>query len=107
VNGQGVIGPGCAWCGLPAVGEVEVQPALYRSVTRRDPLTGERTSHQLVTRAAIVAAVGDEHRHITARQLPPVGVRRQRSARGVEQLGLFADGREERLCNAIYGETGR
>ena len=107
MNGQGVIGPGCAWCGLPAVAEVEVQPAQHRTVTRRDPATGKRTSHQMFVRAAIVVAACTEHQDIKSGQPAPVGLPRQRTARGVEQLGMFPNSDVERLRNAIYRETGR
>jgi hypothetical protein len=60
VTGQGVIGRYCAWCGLPATTEVEVQPAHYR------------------------------HDQITRGQPAAVPIPRQRTARGVDQLGLFA-----------------
>jgi hypothetical protein len=107
VTRQGRIGPGCAWCGLPAVGEVEVQPAQSRTVSRRDPVTGKRTSHQAFLRAAIVVPVCDTHEHITRGQPPPVPIPRQRTAKGVEQLGMFASTEQERVRNAIYRETGR
>jgi hypothetical protein len=90
VTGQGVIGRYCAWCGVPATGEVEVQPAHYRTVSRRDPVTGKWTAHQVFERAAVVVPVCDTHEQITRGQPPPVPVPRQRTARGVEQLGLFA-----------------
>ena len=89
MTGQGVIGRYCAWCGLPATTEVEVQPARYRTVSRRDPVTGKRTAHQVFQRAAIVVTVCDTHEQITRWQPAPVPVPRQRTARGVEQLGLF------------------
>jgi hypothetical protein len=107
VTGQGVIGRDCAWCGLPAVGELEIQPAQYRTVSRRDPVTGKRTSHQAFVRAAIVVPVCGEHQHIKTGQPPPVPIPRQRTARGVEQLGMFASTEQERVRNAIYRETGR
>jgi len=107
VNGQGMIGPGCAWCGLPAVGEVEVEPARYRTVSRRDPITGKRTSHQAFVRAAIRVPACSEHQHITTGQPAPTGVPRQRTARGVEQLGMFPSTDVERLRNAIYREIDR
>jgi hypothetical protein len=107
VTGQGVIGRYCAWCGLPAVGETEVQPARYRTVSRRDPMSGRRTTHQVFVRAAIVVAVCDTHQHITRGQPAAVPVPRQRTAHDVEQLGMFATRSEERLRNAIYRETGR
>jgi hypothetical protein len=88
--GQGVIGRDCAWCGLPATGEVEVQPAHYRTVSRRDPVTGKRTASQQFERAAGVFPVCDTHQQITRGQPAPVPIPRQRTARGVEQLGLFA-----------------
>ena len=104
MNGQGVIGRECAWCGEPAVGDVELQPAHYRTVSRRDPMTGKRITHQAFVRAAIRAPVCAEHQHITHRQAPAVPVPRQRTAQGVEQLGMFASGPDERLRNAIYRE---
>jgi hypothetical protein len=107
VTGQGVIGRDCAWCGLPAVGEVEVQPAQHRTVSRRDPVTGKRTSHQAFVRAAIVVHVCDEHRHIKTGQPGPVAIPRQRTAKGVEQLGMFPVTADERLRNAIYREIDR
>jgi hypothetical protein len=107
VTGQGVVGSGCAWCGLPAVARVEVQPAQYQTVSRRDPVTGQRTSHQAFVRAAILVPVCDEHEHITTGQPPAVPIPRQRTARGVEQLGMFSVTADERLRNAIYRETGR
>jgi hypothetical protein len=90
VTGQGVIGRDCAWCGLPATSEVEVQPAQYRTVGRRDPISGKRIAHQVFERAPIMAAVCDTHQQITRGQPAPVGIPRQRTARGVDQLGLFA-----------------
>jgi hypothetical protein len=107
VNGQGVIGPGCAWCGLPAVGDVELEAARYRTVNRRDPITGKRTTHGAFVRAAIRAPVCAEHQHITHRQPPPVPIPRQRTKRDVEQLGMFANTADERLHNAIHGEINR
>jgi hypothetical protein len=107
VTGQGLIGRECAWCGLPAVGELEIQPARYRSVRRRDPVTGKRTAHQQFERAAIVVAVCGKHEHMTSGQPAAVPIPRQRTARGIEQLGLFASTPQERLRNAIHRETGR
>jgi hypothetical protein len=105
MSGQGVIGRDCAWCGLPAVGEVEVQPAQYRTVSRKDPVTGKRAAHRAFVRAAIVAPICDEHQHITSGEPAPVAVPRKRTARGVEQLGMFATDPDERLRNAIYRES--
>jgi hypothetical protein len=96
VTGQGVLGRDCAWCGLPATAEVEVQPAHYRTVSRRDPVTGKRMTHQQFERAAVVVPVCDTHRQITCGQPPAVPIPRQRTASGVEQLGLFAGGGETR-----------
>jgi hypothetical protein len=107
VTGQGRIGPGCAWCGLPAVSELEIQPAQHRTVSRRDPMTGKRTSHQAFLRAAIVVAVCDTHQQLAGGQLAAVPVPHQRTAHKVEQLGMFANTADERLLNAIYRETGR
>ena len=107
MNGQGMIGRDCAWCGQPAVGEVEVQPAQHRTVTRRDPITGERIPHQVFVRAAIAVLACSEHQHITTGQPTAMAVPWQRTAQGVEQLGMFASTDVERLRNAIYRETGR
>jgi len=107
VTGQGVIGRECAWCALPAVGEIEVQPAEQRTVTRVDPVTGERTSYQRTVRAAVVVAVCDDHAQIKAGQPRAVAVPRQRVARDVQQLGLFVTDEDARLRNAIYRETQR
>jgi hypothetical protein len=90
VTGQGLIGRDCAWCGLPATGEVEVQPARYRTVSRRDPVTGKRTARQQFERAAVVVPVCDTHAQITRGQPAAVAIPRQRTARGVEQLDMFA-----------------
>ena len=107
MTGQGVIGRDCAWCGLPAVGELEIQPAQYRTVSRRDPVTGKRTTYQAFVRAAIVVAVCGEHEHIKTGQPAPVPIPRQRIAKGVEQLGMFASSEQERVRNAIYREIDR
>jgi hypothetical protein len=107
VKGQGVIGRDCAWCGLPAVCEIEVQPIEQRTITRVDPVSGARTSHQSTVRAAIVVSACDQHRQITIGQPPPVGSPRHRKARGIDQLGLFVSSDEARLCNAIIGDPGR
>jgi hypothetical protein len=90
MSGQGVIGRDCAWCGLPATTELEIQPARYRTVSRRDPVTGKRTAHQVFERAAVIVPVCDTHEQITRGQPAVVPIRRQRTARGIEQLGLFA-----------------
>jgi hypothetical protein len=106
VNGQGVIGRDCAWCGRPAVCEIEVQPAEYRTTSRTDPVSGERITDRRLVRLAIVAAVCDTHRDITTGQRRPVLSPRHRSARG-PQLGLFASPRAERMRDAIVGERDR
>jgi hypothetical protein len=107
VTGQGVIDQPCAWCRLPAVDEIEVQPARYRSLGRVDPIIGDRSAYQQLVRCAVRVPVCDEHRHITAGQAPAVGVPRNRKSTGVEQLGMFPATADERLRNAIYRETGR
>ena len=107
VNGQGVIGRDCAWCGLPAVCELEVQPAQYRTVSRVDPVSGERTAYRRLVQAAIVVGACDEHRDITHGQGRPVWTPRDGRAGDVDQLGLFATGPEAGLRNAIYGDVGR
>jgi hypothetical protein len=107
VTGQGRIGPGCAWCGLPAVGTVEVQPAQYRSLGPVDPVIGDRGAYQQLVHPAIRVPACSEHEHITQGQPPPVGLPRQRTASDVEQLGMFASTEQERLRNAIYREIDR
>jgi len=102
-----MIAPGCAWCGQPAIGDVELQPALYRTVSHRDPITGKRTSQQAFVRAAIRAPICAGHQHITTGQPLPVAVPRQRTAQGVDQLAMFATSADERLRNAIHGEIDR
>jgi hypothetical protein len=106
VKGQGVISRDCAWCGLPAVCEIEVQPAEYRSTSRRDPVTGERIADRRLVRLAIVVAACDAHRDITLGQARAVVSPRHRSARG-PQLGLFASTQAERMRDAILGERDR
>jgi hypothetical protein len=90
MTGQGELGRECAWCGLPAVGEIEVQPARYRTISRIDPLTGRRVAHQRLVQAAIRVPVCDAHKHVTTGQLPAVGIPRERKIKGVDQLDLFA-----------------
>jgi hypothetical protein len=104
MTGQGVIGRGCAWCELPAVCDVETQPAQYRTVSRRDPVSGERVTHQRLLQAAIVVPACDEHRDITTGQAAPVGLPNRRKARGVDQLGLLVTADDARQRNAIYGQ---
>jgi hypothetical protein len=106
VNGQGVIGRDCAWCGLPAVCEIEVQPAEYRTTSRTDPVSGDRITDRRLVRLAIVTAACDKHRDITTGQPRRVVSPRHRSARG-PQLGLFAGAEQQRMRDAIVGERGR
>jgi hypothetical protein len=106
VKGQGVIGRDCAWCGLPAVCEIEVQPAEYRTTSRVDPVNGERVADRRLVRLAIVAAACDAHRDITIGQPRAVVSPRHRSARG-PQLGLFASAEQQRMRDAITGKRGR
>jgi hypothetical protein len=106
VTGRGVIGRDCAWCGLPATSEVEVQPARYRTVSRRDPLTGKRIASQVFERAPIVVPVCNTHEQITRGQPASVPIPRQRTARGVQQLGMFPIAGDER-SPATQGALGR
>lgn len=107
MTGQGLSGRECAWCGRPAVGDVEVRPAQYRSLGRVDRLIGDRGACQRLVRSAVRVPVCEEHRQITIGQPPAIGVPRERKTTGVEQLGMFAVTADERLRNAIYRETGR
>jgi hypothetical protein len=106
MTGQGELGRECAWCGLPAVCDIQVQPARYRTVSRLDAVTGRRVAHQRLVQGEIRAWVCDEHKHVTSGQPPVVGVPRERKAKGVEQLGLFATA-NGRSGSAITGEVGR
>jgi hypothetical protein len=106
VNGQGVIGRDCAWCGLPAVCEIEVQPAEYRTMSRTDPVSGDRITNRRLVRLAIVAAACEAHRDITTGQPRPIVSPRHRSVRG-SQLGLFASAEQQRMRDAILGERDR
>jgi hypothetical protein len=106
MTGQGVIGQQCAWCGLPAVCDIEVQPAQYRTVSRVDPMTGRRTTHQRFVQAAIRVPACDDHKHITSGQPPPVPIPRERKAKGADQLDLFATA-NGRPAGAILDEVAR
>jgi hypothetical protein len=106
VKGQGVIGRDCAWCGLPAICEIEVQPAEYRTISRVDPISGERVADRRLVRLAIVAAACDAHRDIRIGQPRPVVSPRHRSARG-SQLGLFASAEQQQMRDAITGKRDR
>jgi hypothetical protein len=106
VKGQGVIGRDCAWCGLPAVCEIEVQPAQYSAMSRVDPVSGDRITALRLVRLAILAAACDAHRDITLGQPRPVGSPRHRSARA-SQLGLFVSAQQQRMRDAIVGERDR
>jgi hypothetical protein len=106
VNGQGVIGRDCAWCGLPAVCEIEVQPAEYRTTSRTDPVSGERITDRRLVRLAIVADRDVTMRVARRGQPRPVVSPRHRSARR-SQLDLFASTRAERMRDAIVGERDR
>lgn len=87
--GQGIIGQTCAWCELPATGDIEVEAAETKA--------GE------LLRAARVVPACDEHRAIpTGGGLAPN--RKMRSkARGVDQLDIFAAGAST-ATDAIRGE---
>jgi hypothetical protein len=106
VNDQGVPGRVCAWCGLPAVCEIEVQPPEYRTTSRVDAVSGERVADRRLVRLAIVAAVCETHRDITLGQARPVVSPRHRCAREA-QLGLFASTPGERMRDAIIRERER
>jgi hypothetical protein len=106
VTGQDGIGAGCSWCGLPAVADVEVRPAQYRSLGRVDPLIGDRGAYQRLVRAAVRVPVCDQHRQITTRPSPALGVPREHKTTDVEQLGMFPVTGDERLRTATRRETG-
>jgi hypothetical protein len=102
MTGQGELGRECAWCGLPAVCDVQVQPARFRTVSRIDPLTGRRVAQQRLAQGEIRVPVCDEHKRVTSGQ-PPIP--RERKARGVDQLDLFAI-TNVRPASAVTGEVG-
>jgi hypothetical protein len=106
VTAAGVIGRDCAWCGLPAVADVEVRPAQYRSLGRVDPLIGDPGTYQRLVRAAFRVPVCDQHRQITTRRSLAIGVPRERKTTGVEQLGIFPVTGDELLRYAACRETG-
>jgi hypothetical protein len=83
-----------------------VAPAQHRTVSRVDPITGERIAYRRLVRAAIVIPVCGEYRTVTAGQAPPVWTLREQRAPDVQQPGLFVTGEEARR-NAIDRETGR
>jgi hypothetical protein len=107
VTAAGVIGRDCAWCGLPAVADVEVRRAHYRMVGRVDPLIGDHGAYQHLVRTAVRVPVCDQHRQITTRPSPAIGVPREHKTTDVEQLGIFPVTGHERLRNATRRETGR
>lgn len=85
-----MLGKTCTWCDLPAVGEVEVQPAVYI-----------RRSDVLKQRAIVVPACDD---HIAVPSQPNVQVdTRRRHARGVVQLDIFG-GEAGKPRDAIRGQ---
>jgi hypothetical protein len=90
MTGQGELGRECAWCVFPAVCEIEVQSARYRTVSRIDPMTGRRAAHQRLVQAAIRVPVCDAHKDVTVGQPPAVGIPRERKAKGIDQLDVFA-----------------
>jgi hypothetical protein len=106
VTDQGLIGRDCAWCGLPAVADLEIQPAQYRAVSRRDPMMCKRTAQQQLVRSVIVLAVCDTHEHIKRGQPASTPIPRQRTAHDLDQLGMFPVTTDEQLRNAIRNETG-
>lgn len=87
---QPLLGHFCAWCGEPAVGAIEVEPAQYRTVTMRSAITGEITRAQEISRFAIVADVCERHRSIRDRAPGQTAADpRRRKAKGIVQLDLF------------------
>jgi hypothetical protein len=106
MTGQGKLGVECAWCGLPAVCDVQVQPAWFRTVSRIDPVSGRRVAHQQLVQGEIRVPVCDEHRHITTGQPSPPGIPRERKAKDVDQLDLFATANGQPV-SAIGGEVDR
>jgi hypothetical protein len=91
---------------LPAVCEIEVQPAEYRTSSQMDELSGERVADRRLVRLAILAAACETHRDITLGQPRPTVSPRHRSMRGA-QLGLFASTLGEQLRDAIVRERER
>lgn len=103
---QPLLGRFCAWCGEPAIGSIEVEPAQYRTVTKRSAITGEITRASEIARFEIRADVCASHWEICDR-VPgqPVSDPRRRKAKGVVQLDLFGGetSHKRKPDNAIRG----
>lgn len=100
----------CYWCGRPAGGRIEIQPARYRKVTKVDPQTGERVSRDEVAEFAIYADVCGEHAQITEDQPVPIDKLRRKRASKAQQTtiydvpGVGVDPADTRKRSAIYGD---
>ncbi len=82
MTSQGILGQQCAWCQLPAVTKVEVEPE------QRGKVRGRPTYKPPI----IVPACGGDHsavpeegRHLSAHE------RLHRKAKGVKQLDIFGN----------------
>lgn len=85
----------CAWCGLPGMHEIEVEPAVIR--------TDKKSGEAAIIKAPIVVYACDEHAHVAERDDPDVASVRRRKARGVDQLS-FLDAPASGPSSAIFGD---
>jgi hypothetical protein len=86
----------CAWCSDPAVGEVEVEPAVIRD----DPKTGVPKT----IKRPIMAGACDVHMRVGDGQGPSIASLRRRKARGVQQASMF-DETPDGPGSAIFGDA--
>lgn len=108
MTGQPMLGKTCRWCGAPATETITLEPTRYRSVTRRDPVSGENIKAQEVAQFAIVADVCEQHATVADREGgTPIPDPRRRKAQGVEQTCIFdmPGVEDDRRRNAIYGDA--
>lgn len=94
---QPILGALCAWCDLPAVDEVTVEPAKYEK--------GDGGLPGKLLQRSKKAYACDDHLHVTDDQPAPIGAFRRRKAKGVVQLDIFGGDDSRRSANAIYGDA--
>ena len=102
VDGQALLGRDCAWCGEPAVAEIEIQPARYRKVK-----VNPRVYADEVAQFAITTYVCDAHRGTVKNQPPPMKNPRTTKDKTAEQTTIFdmpGVGDAPSARNAIFGD---
>lgn len=88
MNAQPMLGCYCSWCGEPAVGTIELEPARRKMVTMIGP-TGVPITAPQATRFAITAYACADHLAVRDREAGPLPDLRRRRAKGVQQLDIF------------------